>query len=402
MEQTVPTDRRQPSPHWIAVWGLAASLALLASCSSGGISEGGATDGRSSGDTAGAVDDASGETGSRGTADGASAEDGSPGTPDTEKDGTGSDDTAERSVRRFIAMGDTGEGNDAQERVSKGARARCDRAGGCHGFLMLGDNIYDSGADSANDEQFRTKIDEPYRNLKYGPPPEPGESDDRDRLPIYVTLGNHDLGLIPLNRDKINYNIDYADRNSWYYFPAEIWDKRIGPVHLVGIHTNPMVHEGMRVDMHTRLVERVRENTSADWTVAIGHHPYRSNGQHGNAGEYDGVPLFGEEYREWVNEEVCGKIDFLITGHDHNRQWLEKMNKLERSLGGDDADGVCETHMGVSGAGAKLRDIEDQGNATAFSSAELGFMFLEFRPGRVDVEFCDADGNTEWSKTIAK
>ena len=91
-------------------------------------------------------------------------------------------------------MGDTGEANDAQYRVSESAQRRCDEAGGCSGFLMLGDNIYDTGPTSPMDVQLTDKIDLPYANLKFGAPPAPGEMDGRARMPIYVSLGNHDFG----------------------------------------------------------------------------------------------------------------------------------------------------------------------------------------------------------------
>ena len=70
------------------------------------------------------------------------------------------EDLGENACRviNFIVMGDTGEANAAQYQVAEGAQRRCDRAGGCEGFLMLGDNIYDTGAESP-DEQLTTKID---------------------------------------------------------------------------------------------------------------------------------------------------------------------------------------------------------------------------------------------------
>lgn len=336
------------------------------------------------------------------------------GTAGREDSGSTRRDTGKRDsgsqqskVVRFIAMGDTGEGNQEQKRVAKGAQKRCDKAGGCHGFIMLGDNIYDAGADSAMDKQFTTKIDKPYRVLKKGPPPPQGQPDNRKRMPIYVSLGNHDLGEIPLNRQKITYNVKFYNNNPWYYFPSEIWDKKIGSVHLMSMHTNPLAYKGSRLKKHSQMVSRVLQNSSANWTIAFGHHPYRSNGQHGNAGEYEAIPgdltINGGDYREWVNKNICGKVDFLLTGHDHNRQWLKKQPKLDGSfLGSGGSSGICDTHMAVSGAGAKTREVKDRGNKTAFAQPTLGFLFLEFHPKKANVEFCGPDGKTEWSKTIQK
>ena len=35
-----------------------------------------------------------------------------------------------------------------------------------------------------------------------------------------------------------------------------------------------------------------------EWTIAFGHHPYISNGQHGNAGTYEGLEWL--EGKLWV------------------------------------------------------------------------------------------------------
>jgi hypothetical protein len=349
---------------------------------------------------------------------------GSPDDPsDTSTDGggpdpdtTGEPDTGEApdtgggppQVLRFVVMGDTGEGDADQKRVADGARKRCERAGGCHGFLMLGDNIYDTGPDSPQDPQFLNKVDKPYRDLKYGAPPPSGQPDNRKRLPIYASLGNHDLGGAGLNSSLIQHYVDYAKNKSWFHYPSEWWEKQIGNVHLIAIHTNPLAYTGTKEEPQAKLVRQALGKTTADWTIVFGHHPYRSNGQHGNAGSYEGVPgdltPLGGEYREWVNENVCGKVDFLLTGHDHNRQWLEEMPKLTGDLIGGGSSDPCKTRMAVSGAGAKTRSMEDRDNDLAFGKPSLGFLFMEFdqTTRRVDIEYVDADGNTEWTKTITK
>ncbi|MFB6375310.1 MAG: metallophosphoesterase, partial [Bradymonadaceae bacterium] len=277
----------------------------------------------------------------------------------------------------------------------------------CHGFVMLGDNIYDTGPDSAQDKQFTTKIDKPYRRLKYGAPPAAGEADNRKRMPIYVSLGNHDLGGAGLESQLIQHYLDYAENRKWFVYPKEYWAKKIANVHLISIHTNPLAYKGTKTEPQGKLVKQTLANTSADWTIVFGHHPYRSNGSHGNAGAYEGVPgdltAFGGDYREWVNTYVCDKADFLLTGHDHNRQWIDKMQELSGEVIGDgDESDTCDTHLAVSGAGAKTRGMEDRDNDLAFGKPTLGFLYMAFHEAKVEVEFVDADGNVEWSKTVTK
>ena len=87
------------------------------------------------------------------------------------------------------------------------------------------------------------------------------------------------------------------------------------------------------------MVNRALETTTAPWTIAFGHHPYRSNGKHGDAGAYelgvawDGIEfagldlgtIFGDKFRQWVDDYICNRVDFYLSGHDHNRQWLNSV-----------------------------------------------------------------------------
>lgn len=316
-------------------------------------------------------------------------------------------------VNRFILMGDTGEANEAQYRVAAGAQARCDRAGGCEGFIMLGDNIYDTGPESSMDQELTDKIDLPYANLKLGPPPAEGEVDQRARMPIYAALGNHDLGGAGLNSVQVNYYLEYARAHDWFYYPSEYWERKLGHVHLISIHTNPLAYsfpDGL-YEPQGALVDRVVEGSTASWKLVFGHHPYRSNGQHGNAGAYEGLmidfeilglDISGHGLRRWVDEFVCNRVDFFISGHDHNRQWLRSVPFIPNSPEGAGTT-PCNTYFAVSGAGAKTTDFQPRGNDLEFGDdlAE-GFLYMAFHRDRVEVEFCDADGRTEWSKVIQR
>ena len=325
------------------------------------------------------------------------------------------DDRGEAACRvnRLILMGDTGEASETQYRVAAGAQRRCDRAGGCDGFVMLGDNIYDIGAQSAMDQQLTDKIDLPYANLKLGPPPAEGEEDLRPRMPIYVSLGNHDLGGAGLNSAQVQYYLAYARSHDWFYYPSEYWEHKVGHVHLISIHTNPLAYsfpDGLYAPQG-ELVNRVVEGSTAPWKLAFGHHPYRSNGRHGNAGAYEGFPLeeeifgfdvSGNGFRQWIDQYVCNQIDFYVSGHDHNRQWLESVPLIPNVPEGMGTD-PCLTYFAVSGAGAKTTDFAWRGNDLEFGDdQEEGFLFMAFQQDRVDIEFCDADGNTEWSKIILR
>ena len=128
------------------------------------------------------------------------------------------------------------------------------------------------------------------------------------------------------------------------------------------------------------------QQSTASWKIALGHHPYRSNGSHGNAGAYnrqDGVPD-GALVKSFMDDIVCGSADLLLSGHDHNLQWLQP-------------DGTCVgTELIVSGAGAvpkALRSPATEGyNATYFQAARLGFVYLVATTDQLTVQFVGENG----------
>src|SRR5687767_5268778 len=75
-------------------------------------------------------------------------------TPDTVTDPTGTTPTETDPVDtaiRFVALGDAGEGNDAQYEVSTAIEQVCADHGGCDFAVYLGDNFYDSGVSGVDD-----------------------------------------------------------------------------------------------------------------------------------------------------------------------------------------------------------------------------------------------------------
>ena len=79
---------------------------------------------------------------------------------------------------RFVALGDTGTGDDGQLMVADAMKAKCNRDG-CAFAVLLGDNIYESGPTSVDDPQWDEKFEVPYADLD---------------MPFYAVLGNHDYG----------------------------------------------------------------------------------------------------------------------------------------------------------------------------------------------------------------
>jgi hypothetical protein len=145
------------------------------------------------------------------------------------------------------------------------------------------------------------------------------------------------------------------------------------------------------------------EVMDADWKILLGHHPYRSNGQHGNAGDYDAPEIFGipipnplpiqggDDLKAWFDDVVCGTVDFYMSGHDHTRQWL------------DEPGALCGTEMIVSGAGAKVTDFVDRGNATFWQDDQTeGFLYVEVVGKRLTGRFYDKTGAMNFERSVMK
>ena len=132
-------------------------------------------------------------------------------------------------------------------------------------------------------------------------------------------------------------------------------------------------------------------DSKADWKIAIGHHPYKSNGPHGNAGNYEGLPLVpvtnGKGVKDFLEDNICGKVDLYLCGHDHSRQWLNVSCK--------------GTELAVSGAGSKVTEFKGN-NPSLFQSLEVGFLYIVIEGKTLTAEFIDEDGKSEFTHTIKK
>ena len=92
--------------------------------------------------------------------------------------------------------------------------------------------------------------------------------------------------------------------------------------------------------------------------------------------------------KDFFDDSVCGKIDVYISGHDHNRQWLEP---------------TCGTEYIVSGTAAKNTDLEPKGTPTFYENDKNGgFLLVELTSETFTGTFYDEDGVEEFSRTVAK
>jgi len=298
---------------------------------------------------------------------------------------------------RFVVMGDTGEGNDDQAMVAAAIKAKCD-AEGCDFVVLLGDNIYDSGVDSVDDPQWLDKFETPYEDLD---------------LPFYAVLGNHDYGgnLIGIETgglgnewDKGPVEVMYTDVSDKWIMPETHYTFVYENVGFIMLDTNSIMWDNIdHGDQRDWYPTALMEVSNAEWVIAAGHHTVRSNGSHGNAGTYESIQvgdieipnplpiLDGANVKAFFDEVVCGTVDVYFAGHDHNRQWLNEPSAL------------CGAELVVSGAGAKLTDLADRGNATHFQdAAQEGFLYVIIDGDTFVGQFYDKLGNRDFERTFRR
>ena len=307
---------------------------------------------------------------------------------------------AEEPALRFVALGDMGMGNEDQARVAAAIQAVCD-ARGCDFAVGLGDLIYPAGASSPTDPQFDSKFEEPYAGLDF---------------PFWMVLGNHDNGQDPagvtspggglgLWYSAGNNEVAYAQRtdraSDKWTMPARHYTFDEGPVHFIGLDTNTLLFYGAPVppDLDAALQEQedwlpgAVATGAGPWRIAMGHHPYVSNSEHGNAGEYDTelVPgQNGDHLKAVFEEHLCDRIDLYLAGHDHVLQWLEPVPACGR------------TQFIVSGGGgASLYELPGDG-PVFYEESTLGFWWIEVQGDTLRAAAFDDEAALLYEAAIAK
>jgi len=281
---------------------------------------------------------------------------------------------------RFVVLGDAGEGNLAQYQVGISIENICN-AKGCDFALYLGDNFYNNGVNSVNDTQFSTKFELPYNQLNF---------------PFYVVLGNHDYGSSSLEIWKPWNEVFYTIVNptSKWNLPWTYYSTKKENVEFFMVDSTSIFHNLNLVEQRNWLTQQMA-NSTADWKIVVGHHPYISNGRHGNAGNYEGCrysfcsSFNGKKLKEFMDTAVCGKADYYFSGHDHNLQWLQAK---------------CGTNFVVSGAGSKTTGFVHRDNNPVYweNDTKEGFMWVEINGRTLTGTFYDSYGNALFTRVETK
>jgi DNA repair exonuclease SbcCD nuclease subunit len=270
--------------------------------------------------------------------------------------------TQDPSILRAVLVGDIGHRGAHHEQVARSVRTICAQRG-CDLILVPGDNLYPRGVQAGDEERLEAVL-APY---------------DAVEVPIFMVLGNHDWGH-GFDAKAAQRQLEVASKHENWILPSFDHEVRAGPGMVLGVDTTRAFWNGPQG--RDRWVGERLVASDAAWRVVVGHHPLRSDGPHGDAGEYEGwsgVPfLSGQGVRNLLEEQVCAHADLYLSGHDHSRQWLSD----------------CGVQHVISGAGSSITDLPRNRPNRMWGSATLGSVWLEMGQ-RLTIAFFDAQGQLE-------
>lgn len=247
-------------------------------------------------------------------------------------------------------------------------------------ILSLGDNFYNYGVKSVHDPQWQD-----YENTYHAL-----------ACPFYAVLGNHDyLGDI---QAQIAYTT--FSRNTHWKMPSRYYDRIFvsggESVHMFFLDTFTLSpHEsrmnsvamgmpnfdvlyGQKDIEQYRWLERGLGQSTANWKVVVGHYPVFSHGHHGNTDELvrDLLPLLKRH-----------QVDFYLSGHDHNLEFLRK----------------DEINFIVSGTGCSSNPVSlSHQSIYASDQSTFGVFLLQFGKGFVKFGFLTNHGEPMWYSVLKR
>jgi tartrate-resistant acid phosphatase type 5 len=259
------------------------------------------------------------------------------------------------AITGLLLVGDTGKNNEGQHKVSLAMQDLCSREK-CDYALLAGDNVYHEVVESENDPILETVFDKYYNPLN---------------IPFLVTLGNHDYGKYSNDWKRGSYQILHSKKNPLFYFPDYYYMKEIDQAVVVVLDTTRLMWKKEITEQAQLMSAGIkRAKATGKWLIVLGHHPYLSNGKHGNAGRYERLafPYFvsGSAVKSFLDKNVCGKADLYVSGHDHSLQ------VFDGNIAG------CDTPLVVSGSGASGSKLYER-NKSEFESNEIGYFHLSIK-----------------------
>tara|TARA_B100000575_G_scaffold288771_1_gene289360 strand:- start:196 stop:1053 length:858 start_codon:yes stop_codon:yes gene_type:complete len=282
---------------------------------------------------------------------------------------------------QFYILGDMGSGEISQYLVSNALQNHIKNK---NTFVCgLGDNIYETGCTSINDEQFITKFEKPYENIS-------------DKIKFYMCIGNHDYGTYCGKGNSLN-QIKYGKRSEkqgkkWImpsnYYTFKKKDRNVS-VEFFVIDTNLYNLSKKEINKQLKDISEKINQSKADWKIVNGHHTWRSIAGHGSA---------EDNLEEFLTQLYSiSQFDLYMCGHDHNKQLINMKMQNNKIL-----------PLIVCGTGGKVYDDTinlnclDEKCDLEFYSNNLGYAFIRAYKSKLVVTFLNEENIEEFTYEIKK
>lgn len=258
----------------------------------------------------------------------------------------------------LILFGDFGNGKPTQKTTAAAMTSYVERTRKqFNAGLTVGDNFYVKMT-TVDDWQFQSLFEDMYdaRVINF---------------PVYLATGNHDYERAEGNKTKVDLAREWTAKwpTSRLKMPAR-WYRVDLPTGDAPLVTALMLDSSMpkltkaEWEQQKRWIAGQLESSPARWKIACAHHPFYSNGSHGDN------PIM---QKEWGPIFRDGGLDFYVGGHDHDLQHLE-MKEWPFSF------------IQAGGGGQPVTDMRIDRRGP-FSRKLHGFVHAEFREDAARIRY---------------
>jgi hypothetical protein len=239
---------------------------------------------------------------------------------------------------RFVAVGDTGTGDNHQYAVAKTISCYFN-VNPFSLVLLTGDNIYAKG----EIDKIHSTFEIPYHDLL------------KRQVKFYATIGNHDI-LTNNGVEEINYK-KFNMSGRYYTFTRK-------NVQFFVLDTNPEASWSKQLNW----LENSLAKSTQSWKIVSGHHPLYSSGYYGTNLELIKrlEPIFSRY-----------GVQLYLNGHEHH---YERTKPIKGT-----------TYLTCGTGGAELRPV-GKSDWTAYSVSQWSFAAIEVYPERLEICGIDTNG----------
>jgi len=250
----------------------------------------------------------------------------------------------------------------------------------CEFIVSSGDNFYMDGVTSVDDPRFNTSWRWVY------------DKPNIDSLTWYMSLGNHDYGIID-NREL--YQVEFGTLEPRWYLPWLWYDFEKttddgATVHFIVVDAMSILVRKHDWEAQLEWYNTTLSESTADWKIVVEHYPPYTVGGYGPGSQIHRQAL--------VPAAEAFGVDLFVAGHDHNLQHLAKRTDPDVdyivTAGGGRGLYVFETRANNT--------LSNQGFESKYFGYTNGFVMLDINAERIIADFVDLVGDVKYSFTRQK